>query len=186
MSENATNKNVRDDEIDLLELFRRMGRTFNRWSKAFGRGLLIATVFLLKRWLPLGISVALGVGTSLLIKVASPSFYSADLVLRNNTISNADMIAYINRLHTYCKEKNYTELANSILLTPQQIKNILDISAFWIIDKHRDGIPDYVDYKNNFNVYDTINIRMQDRLDIRVKIESPGIKYGSKWDHKIY
>jgi hypothetical protein len=36
-----------------------------------------------------------------------------------------------------------------------------------------DETPDYVDYRDNHNVYDTINVRMADRLDIRVKIKVP-------------
>ena len=39
MSETTTNKNARDDEIDLLDLFRRMGRTLTDgpmlWEKPF-------------------------------------------------------------------------------------------------------------------------------------------------------
>ena len=58
-------------------------------------------------------------------------------------------------------------------MKPESVKNISDISAFWIIDQSRDGIPDYVDYKGNHSASDTNNIRMQDRLNIRVKINSP-------------
>ena len=47
---------------------------------------------------------------------------------------------------------------------------ISDISAYWIIDLNKDGIPDYVDYKGNHNVYDTLNVRMQNSFDVRVKI----------------
>ncbi|MDO9341739.1 MAG: hypothetical protein Q7T72_14620 [Bacteroidales bacterium] len=191
MSENTTNKNVRDDGIDLLDLFRRMGRTLSRWGKTLGRAFLITTVFLIKRWLPLGLSIALGIGVSFLLKTTSRSSYTSDLILRNNnvelvlgknnvdlelsrnTMSNADMISYLNRLKTYCEEGNLTALANSISISEQKVKNILNISAFWIIDKGDDKIPDFVDYNYNHNIYDTVNVRMQDRLDIRVRINSP-------------
>jgi hypothetical protein len=85
----------------------------------------------------------------------------------------ADQIPYINKLHTFCIENNKQALASSILSTPDQVKNIIDISAYWIIDKNRDNTPDYIDYTDNHNVYDTVNVRMQDRLDIRVKIKTP-------------
>jgi hypothetical protein len=174
MSENTNStKNVRDDEIDLLDLFRRMGKTLSGWFNALARAFLVSVVFLLKRRLPLALSVVLGVGVSYLFKYTSDSSYSADLVLRNNTISNADMISYLNRLHTFCQEKNSPELASAISFSSDQIINIIDISAFWIIDNGKDGIPDFVDYSNSHNVYDTVNIRMQDRIDIRVKIKSP-------------
>jgi hypothetical protein len=183
MSENTTNnKNVRDDEIDLLDLFRRMGRTLTRWANALGRAFLISAVFLLKRWLPLSLSVLLGVGVAYIFKATSDSTYTSDLVLRTNATSTDEMITYINRLHTFCIEQNKQALTEAISLTPDQIKNIGDISAFWIIDNGRDGVPDFVDLNNKHNVYDTVNIRMRDRLNVRIKINSPqelvNVKYG--------
>jgi hypothetical protein len=172
MSENNTNKDIRNDEIDLLDLFRRMGRTIKNWVRVLGRAFLISAVFLLKRWLPLGLSLAIAVGISYTLKKTSESFYTSDMVLRNNAVSNADMISYINRLHNYCIENNKSALESSLSIDATSTKNIVDIGAFWIIDKGRDGIPDEVDYNNNHNVYDTINVRMTDRLDIRVKIKS--------------
>ncbi|MBK7627767.1 MAG: hypothetical protein IPJ16_11355 [Bacteroidales bacterium] len=174
MSENVTNnKNVRDDEIDLLDLFRRIGKTFSRWANALGRALLISIVFMLRRWLPLGLSVAMGLGVAFLFKATSDSSYTSDLVLRNNVVSTDEMITYINRLHTFCVEQNKTALTQAISLSPDQIKNINDISAFWIIDNGRDGVPDFVDIAKKHDVYDTVNVRMLDRLNVRVKINSP-------------
>ena len=174
MSENTTNnKNVRDDEIDLLDLFRRMGRTLSRWGNALGTAFLISLVFLLRRWLPLVLSIILGFSASYLFKATSASSYTADLVLRTNAMPPADMISYINRLHTFCLEQNKPALSNAIAVTGNQANNIIDISAFWFIDYGHDGIPDIVDYDNKHVVYDTVNVRMKDRLDIRVRINSP-------------
>ena len=174
MSENTTNnKNVRDDEIDLLDLFRRMGRTLSRWGQALGEAFLITIVFLLRRWLPLGISIAAGLGVSYLLKTTSASSYTSDMTLRSNAVATSELISYVNRLHTFCLEGNSIALSDALSVNPESVDNIIDISAFWIIDQHKDGIPDYIDYKNNHDVYDTTNIRMQDRLDIRVKIKSP-------------
>jgi hypothetical protein len=173
MSEDTTNKNARTDEIDLLDLFRRIGRTLQRWSKGIGRTFLILIVFLLKKWIPLTISIILGVVVSLLLKITSDSFYTSDLVLRNNTVSNADMISHLNRLHTYCLENNMQALADAISVPLAQVNNIKDIGAFWVIDEARDGYPDYIDYRNAFDIFDTLNIRMQNRIDLRVKINVP-------------
>jgi len=173
MSENTTDKNVKDDEIDLLDLFRQMGKTLKRWANALGKGFLTTTVFMLKKWLPLGLSIVLGVGASFLLKMTSDSFYTSDLVLRNNAVSNSDMISYLNRLYTFSKEKNIAALTDALSLTPHQINNILDIGAYWIIDKGKDGSPDLVDYENKHDIYDTVNVRMHNRLDVRVRIKSP-------------
>jgi hypothetical protein len=184
MSENTTHKNVSNDEIDLLDLFRRIGNTLNRWGRAIGKAFLISIVFLLKRWLPLGLSIVAGIGISYLLKTTSDSFYTSDLVFRNNLAilekktlrdnsgTTSEIISKINKLHTFCLESNLTSLSTALSMKPELVKNITDISAYWIIDQSRDGIPDYVDYKGSHNVYDTINVRMHDRLDVRVKINS--------------
>ena len=186
MSENASNnKNVRNDEIDLLDLFRRMGRTLNRWGHALGKALLISLVFLLKRWLPLGLSIAAGIGVSYILKTTSASSYTSDMVFRNNLVlidkltlkdnsgTTSELISKINKLHTFCEENNSIALSEALSMKPESVTYISDISAYWIIDQSRDGIPDFVDYKGNHSPYDTINVRMPDRLDIRVKINSP-------------
>ena len=41
MPESKTNKNVRDDEIDLLDLFKRMGKTINRLANALSMAFLM-------------------------------------------------------------------------------------------------------------------------------------------------
>ena len=185
MSENTTNnKNVRDDEIDLLDLFRRMGRTLSRWGNALGEAFLISIVFLLKRWLPLGLSIVAGVGLSYLLRTSNASFYTSDIVFRNNLVlldmkkgrdnsgTTSELISKINKLHTFCLENNFSALSDALSMKPESVRNISDVSAYWIIDQGKDGIPDYVDYKDNHSVYDTTNIRMQDRLDISIKINS--------------
>ncbi len=173
MSETTDSKTTKDDEIDLLDLFKRMGNAFGRMFRTLGRWSLVSIVFLFRRWLPLCLSIILGVGASYLLKYTSSSFYTSDLVFRTNNYTPADMIAHINRLHTYCKENNRPALMQATGLSQDQAKNLSDISAFWIIDQGRDGIADMVDFKNNHNIYDTVNVRMQDRFNVRVKINEP-------------
>jgi hypothetical protein len=138
-----------------------MGKGIGKMARAIGRAILISIVFLLRHWLPLGLSVLLGIGVSYLLKYTSPSLYTSDLVLRTNTIPASDLISYVNRLHFYCKEGNKKALMEAIAIPESQIKNISDISANWI------------DLKNNHNIYDSVNVRMQDRFNIRVNINSP-------------
>ena len=185
MPEINSKNNVKDEEIDLLDLFRRMGLTLNRWIHALVKAFLISFVFLLRRWLPLGLSIAAAIGVSYMMKSTSASFFNSDLVFRNNLVlmdklkmrdnsgTTAELISKINKLHTFCLDNNSEALSEALSMTSESVKNISDISAYWIIDQSRDGIPDYVDYKGSHNVYDTINIRIQDRMDVRVIIHSP-------------
>ena len=173
MSETTPNKKSDTDEIDLLDLFRRMGRTLRRWANSLGRAFLISVVFLLKRWLPLGLSLVAAIGLSYLIKSTSESFYTSDLVMRNNTISNTDMMLYINGLHKFCVDNNKPALAEALSVKPDIVLSVGDISAYWVIEDRKKGIAGMVDYNLRSNSYDTLTVRMKDRLDIRVKISSP-------------
>ncbi len=173
MPENNLNSQ-KSEEIDLLDLFKRMGRSISMFFNAVGRGFLASIVFLLKNWLPLGLSLLAGAGTSLLLKTVFPPIYKGEIVLKTNAVSTAEMISYVNRLHVYCSEENTDMLASSLFVGNETARQITDIRAFWIIDRNRDGVPDFVDYGNSHSVYDTINIRMDDRLDIRIKARTPG------------
>jgi hypothetical protein len=175
MSETSNNKLLQNDEIDLLDLLKKIGRAIGVMSRAIGRGILISMVFLFRHWLPLFISVILGVGTAFLFKETTPSLFSSEMVLRTNSDSTIDVISYINRLHNFCRENNIQALSSAISIPGEKIQNISDIRAFWIIDNGKDGNPDYVDYSDNHNVYDTLNVRMKDRLDIRVFVNDPQI-----------
>ena len=130
MPEITTNKNVRDDEIDLMDLFRRMGKTLNRWGTALGIAFLISLVFLFKRWLPLGLSVTVGFGLSYLLKTTSVSSYTSDMVFRNNLIlidkltlkdnsgTTSEIISKINKLHTFCLGNNSLALSDALSMKP--------------------------------------------------------------------
>lgn len=174
MSENSENRNVRNDEIDLLDLFSRMGKTFNRWGKALWKAFLISIVFIVKRWLPLGISIIIGFGVSYFFKSSSTTTYTADMVLKGNSITSPEMFRYFNRLQNIISSKNSDELARLLSLDSETSKNIVSLNADWIIDYDRDSIPDYINYSSNQDVNDTSNlkIRMQDRLNIRLSLRS--------------
>ena len=173
MSEFSQNKDTKNDEIDLLDLFRRMGKTLNNWMNIIGRTILMSIVFLLKRWIPLGISIIVGIGASVLIKTRAQAIYTSDMVIRCNTISNTDMMIYISRLHNYCAERNIPALSEALSLDIETAKNIVDINTYWIIEDRKKGTAGMVDYTLRSNAYDTITSRMIDRIDIRVKTKTP-------------
>lgn len=169
MSEDTANRPVRNDEIDLLDLFNRMGRTIRKWLNALGRAFLISVIFMVRRWLPLTLSVVVAIGVAYLMKSTTPSIYTSDMVLRSNVIENAQMISFINRLQTLDKDT----FAKTLGLSKETSDNVSSIGAYWIIDLNKDRVPDNVDYRNSHNIYDTTNIRMVDRFDIQVNIKSP-------------
>ncbi len=163
----------KEDEIDLLDLFNRIGRWFRDIFKALWRAILVTFFFIIKRWLWLAISLLAGIGGSYLLKYSSEKFYNSEIIIRSNAISNSDIIAYINKLHTYCREKNLSVLAEALSLDQSKVKFIKDIEAFWVVDMGKDGIPDRVDYKRKHDPLDTVNMFMQDRFVVRVKTTVP-------------
>ena len=173
MSDDSKKPGTKNDEIDLLDLFSRLGRSITGVLNGIGHALLHILFFMVRKWLWLGLSVAIGIGASFLIKSSTERLYSSDIILRSNAIQNTDMISYINKLHTYCREGNYAELATSLSVDESKVKGISDIQAFWVIDRGDDNIPDYVDFKNRHDVLDTVNVRMQDRFVIRVRTFTP-------------
>jgi len=171
MSEQPTSKNVNNDEIDIFEFVNRIGAVLRKWANAIGRAILISVVFLVKRWIPLSLTIIVGLVISYVLKELSPSVYTSDIVFRNNTVDNEQIIAYINRLKDVT-EKNKSIFSETLGISKETSNNIISIGAFWIIDLNRDSIPDYVDYTNKHNVHDSINVRMKDRFNIQVKIKS--------------
>lgn len=173
MSENTSGRNTRDDEIDLLDLFRRMGRTIVKWFSTLGRAVLISLVFIIKNLFFLGLSLIAGIAVAYLFWKKADSYYTSDMVLQANVKPVDGIISHVNRLNNYLLAENTDLLAEDIGLSQGQAKNILDIQAFWIIDVGNDGIPDYPDYSNKHNLLDTVNVRMDDRLNVRVRINVP-------------
>ena len=169
MSEESTKKNINNDEIDIFEFMNRIGGVFKGWMNAIGRAILISTVFLIKRWIPVLLTIIVGLVISYILEILSPSIYTSDLVLRNNAVENEQIIAYVNRLKDI---KDKSTLTEPLGISKETSDNIINLGAFWIIDLNRDSIPDRVDYSNSHNVHDTINVRMKDRFNIQVKIKS--------------
>ena len=173
MSKDPELKDIAKDEIDLLDLLNKLWKSFCSGMRALGRGILHVFFFMIKKWLWLGLSLAIGVGVSYLLKYSTERYYSSNILMKSNTVPNVEMINYINKLHTFCREANLDELAAALSVNLEKVEDIKDIQAFWIIDLGADGIEDYVDFHNKHNVLDTINIRMEDRFIIRVKTTIP-------------
>ena len=173
MSESSNTNASRSDEIDLLDLFKRMGRSLGKMFTAIVRGTLISIVFLFRNWLPLGLSIVLGVGTSYFLKLTSDPSYQSELTLKPNSVTNAEIFVKIKNLQNYILEDNAIAVSKAIFLKPDEAENLLGIAACWYIDEGPDGIPDYVDYDNNFKISDTTKVRMTDRILIYVRTKGP-------------
>lgn len=163
-----SNSDIRNDEIDLIELFRRFGNFLGKMARSVGRAVLISLVFVLRHWLPLSLSILLAIVASFYSKYTFKSYFTSDMIIRTNAIPAADMINYINRLKMLNSDADFIKGYDK-----QLADNIIDISAYWMIDEMNDGTADLVDYNNTHDVSDTSNVRMNNRMNVRVRIREP-------------
>ncbi len=163
-------KEQKNDEIDLLELFHKTWDVTKNFFNWIIRSILLFIVFLVRNSLYIAGFFILGGIIGLGISFRGRPYYVSDVVIKPNTLSVANMISYINRLHGLLKRKDTIELSKLLKIHDTiTIQKIKDIQAFWIIDENKDGIPDYVDYKNK-DKSDTSKRKITSRFDLRVEM----------------
>lgn len=102
-------------------------------------------------------------------KMSKP-YYASDMIAQINATNAAEMMDHINDLHNLCREGNYNILSEYLGLDKEISRQIKNINAFWIVDQNKDGVGDYIDYENDFNLTDTTRNRIMDRFDLQVGV----------------
>ena len=77
----------------------------------------------------------------------------------------------VNDLNKYSKKKDVEGLAKELDVTEDLAARIVKLDAHSVIDKYRDSIVDYIDYKNSVPVGDTVDFAVPDQLVISAKIK---------------
>lgn len=125
---------------------------------------------LLRKWLVLLIGLFVGLGLTYIVTKLKKPYFESDITLSSNVIANSEIIPYVNKLHTFCKDRNTELLEDALSGSGVDISAIKDIEAFWVVDLANDSVPDYIDFKYKHNLYDTVNVRMTDRFAVRMKV----------------
>jgi hypothetical protein len=175
-----TTKTQNTNEIDLIELFAKMANAISKTFKSLVKliyqlflgilkGFKFSARFTLQNGLIiLGFTVSgLIVGTVLNLK--STPYFKTSAVVQSNTIPNAHLMDYINRLNTLSTNSDSIGLSEQLNISIPHAANIKNIQAFWLIDNNKDGIADKVDYNNEF-IPDTVSnsIRISNRFHIQL------------------
>jgi hypothetical protein len=160
-------------EIDLVNIFNKIFSWFARLFKAIGIAIIKSIAFLYHNILIVTLSIVIGFVASYILKHAEKPLYKSEITFRNNSILNADMISHFNQLGDLVARKNTNQVISFLNITENEASDLIDLSAYWIIDINRDGVPDYVDYKNKHNPADTVNVRMSDRFVVEVSSLDP-------------
>jgi hypothetical protein len=143
------------DEIDLLELFQKMGNTLKKWFMAILQFVYQIILFLVRKSVFIGIVVILGLLWGGIKYKTSPRYYSSRLEAYSNTLSSIDMINYINNIHELFEEDNIENLQSKLGITEQTLENVKDVQAFKVLDFNKDGITDEIDFDNEYTTADT-------------------------------
>ena len=157
-------------EIDLLEIFARIGKGLKNIIVFLLKGILFLIVFAIKRIHYLIGFVIVGALIGFVLFKSTKRYYSSDLVAQPNGITSTDMVSYINDLHNLCEKNNASALAYALQMKDSTAKKIKDIQAFYIIDLNHDGIGDMVDFKNTYNPKDTSQRILENRIYVRVEV----------------
>lgn len=157
-------------EIDLLELFNRLGRGIKNLFLGITKVILFLVVFAIKKVHFLAVFALAGGVIGIMFYSSTQRYYSSNLVAQPNGITSTDMINYINDLHDLCLKKNTPGLAYSLEMEDSVAAKIKNIQSFFIIDINNDEIGDYVDFKQIVNLKDTTQKRLEDRIYVTVEV----------------
>lgn len=178
------NKNT-PQEIDLIELFSRMGNGIsNLFTKFFNLiGKILYWIFIsgkeclkfsLKNFHILLAFALLGIVVGKFQVKRSVPYYRTNATIQTFTVSSSNLIEYTNTLSAVSETQDSIALSQMLNISVSEAASIKRIDAYWLIDKNRDGVADEVDYENKFEP-DTINAaeKINNRFLVQLLIYHP-------------
>ncbi len=159
-----------NEEIDLLDLFNRMGKSI---QKGINWGInLIYQFFLLliRKSLWILTFTCIGVSIGLLLFFNTNRFYTSNMVAKCNSTENNIVVDAINQLNDLCINNNFEMLARYLETSPRQAAQIKLIKAYYGIDINRDSIADYIDYLETYNAKDTSQRIVRNMVFVKVEV----------------
>jgi len=94
-----TSEEKRNDEIDLIEVFQKMGDAVKKLFMGLVNFLYQILLFLIRRAVLIGIIVIVFVAFGVFMYKISPIYYSSTLNAYSNALSSITMINYINHIN---------------------------------------------------------------------------------------
>ncbi len=107
MSDEQVNKTKATDEVDLIELFNRMGRGIKRGTVWLFKQVENLFILLIRQSLWIVSFAIIGLLVGYLIYKSSPRYYSSEMTAISNSVDNSHIVNSINLLNSLFKEKNY-------------------------------------------------------------------------------
>lgn len=159
-------------EINLLQLI----TLFFDWLKKIGLGILNLIGYILqltfRHRITLIIIIGICVAVGQYMTRKSTRIYKAEAMAMIYG-SDAQTVKEVSRqLENSLSSNNLISLATKLSLPDSVANNIDEISSFYVIDYMKDSVADIIDFKNKHSLSDTVNVRMRDRIYLRVKTKS--------------
>lgn len=158
------------DEIDLLELFNRMGRGIKRGVLWIYRVILDFLMLIVRKSLWIVAFTIIGLIVAYVLYQGSRRYYSSEMTAISNSINNTYVVGSINLLNDLFKQNNYSIAANYLNIDINRAKQIKSIEAFYTIDINKDRLPDYTDYKRQYNPKDSTIKRLDNYFVISLEV----------------
>ncbi|HDP74812.1 MAG TPA: hypothetical protein ENN49_02885 [Bacteroidales bacterium] len=175
MNKEPNTQQQTSDEIDLLELFSRMWRGFKNAINWIINLIVKFFLLLIRKSLWIISFGIIGLVVGYIFYTLSKRFYSSEMTAISNSINNTYIVTSINLLNDLFKQKNYSIAANSLNIDINRVQEIKSIEAFYTIDINKDGIPDYIDYKREYDPKDTLVKRLDSPFVIRVEVYNESV-----------
>ncbi len=123
----------RNDEIDLIEVFQKMGNGIKNLFNSFFNLLYLILLFFIRKSILILIIILLGLAYGYFKYKTSPRYYSSSIEAYSNAISSIDMINYVNNILAKIEASNSRNLANTFRWSSKTkiiLCNLVSVSFF--------------------------------------------------------
>ena len=174
MATNSNQNTPKQDEIDLIYLFTKMGEFIKKAVLGLINLIGSVLVFLLRKWYYFGVAVILTVLSALILNNISDPYYHTDLIMRSNATTNQPIMSSVDKLGEYADAQNYAALSSELNLSLEEASTIKKLETYWYYDLNNDGIFDGIDNEGRF-VEDSVVVIVDSVFVIHAAIYDPGI-----------
>jgi hypothetical protein len=157
----------RNDEIDLIDLSRKLGNVIKKFFSGIGKLIVLLFSFLIRQSVLIISLIIIALIIGFFQYKTTPTHYMSSFEAHSNALPSLEIISYINNIHEDFEENNYQQLETKLELDSTFLEKILDIQAYKVIDLNEDGVTDIIDYENEYPTSDTTVSR--ERFVVQVK-----------------
>jgi len=158
----------KNDEIDLIEVFQKIGTGIKNAYTWFLDILYKILLFFIRRAFLIGATLIIILAFGYYKYKSSPRYYSSTLEAHSNAMASLDMINYLNNINELFVEDNLDALKSKLDMNEQELDKIKGAKAYKVIDLNKDGLTDIIDFDEKYASSDSVVSRS--RFVIKVEV----------------